>query len=151
MAKKPADRYRSAKAFADALTEYLKSGDQPGPTSASATPTFSELAPTGTGAHSPYEPAAETVAEKAAAKVTTPAFQIVPPTSKAKSKVAELVEVEDEDEVEDANETPACCDARRPAKKKRKARSGKSARSSSTIRWCGSRSRCFSSAGSRSV
>ena len=89
MAKKPADRYPSTKAFAEVLTDYLRPTDQ----SAAPTGSVSDMPAIALGGGREPEQATETVAEKQAGKRTAPAFEVVsPPPPPA---VVEVVEEED--------------------------------------------------------
>jgi serine/threonine protein kinase len=102
MSKKPADRYPSARAFADALTDYLRPSDS----AAGATGSAPELPSVALGGGREPESAVDTLAEKQAGRRTAPAFEVV---LKAPAPIVEL----DEDE-----EAPATKSARRSAGRK---------------------------------
>ncbi|MBN9118548.1 MAG: serine/threonine protein kinase [Planctomycetes bacterium] len=115
MAKKPAERFRSARELAEVLTDYLRPGDHAaGPTGSAPELPSVALA----GGREP-EAATETVAEKLAGRRTAPAFEVVTPPPPA-------VEVElDED-----TEARATKDARRSGNRKsaRQSKGGKKKR-----------------------
>jgi serine/threonine protein kinase len=118
MAKKPVERFRSAREFADVITEYLRGGDHAAGhlSSSGDIPTVAL-----SGGREP-EAAIETVAEKRSNQTTTPAFEVVPTPPKPKSAVTPpkpkskpVVELDEDEEEPEKHEAK---DAKRSANKK---------------------------------